>query len=90
MAWELAFLILLGLLAGTFLGALISEVFIPYLQVGADVHATTPPFEVQIAWPAIIRIYALFVGLFVVALAALAGLLLRMKIFQAIKLGETV
>lgn len=90
LAWELAFLIILGLLAGTFLGALISEVFIPYLQVGADVRATTPPFEVQIAWPAIMRIYALFVGLFVVALAALAGLLLRMKIFQAIKLGETV
>ena len=30
------------------------------------------------------------VGLFVVALATLAALLLRMKIFQAVKLGETV
>ena len=90
LAWELAFLILLGLLAGTALGALISYVFIPYLQVGADVTAKTPPFTVEIAWPAIFRIYALFVVLFLVALSALAGLLLRMKIFQAIKLGETV
>jgi putative ABC transport system permease protein len=90
LAWELAFLIILGLLAGTFLGALISEVFIPYLQVGADPEAVTPPFQVEIAWPAILRIYALFGALFVVALSALAGLLLRMRIFQAIKLGETV
>lgn len=90
LAWELAFLIFLGLVAGTFLGSLISEVFIPYLQVGADPRATTPPFQVQIAWEAIMRIYALFGLLFVVALSVLAGLLLRMKIFQAIKLGETV
>lgn len=90
LAWELAFLILLGLLAGTVLGSLISEIFIPYLQVGADVTAKTPPFTVEIAWPAIFRIYALFASLFLVALSALAGLLLRMKIFQAIKLGETV
>lgn len=90
LAWELAFLIVLGLVAGTILGALISQVFIPYLQVGADVTAKTPPFTVEIAWPAIFRIYALFGTLFVVALSALAGLLLRMKIFQAIKLGETV
>lgn len=90
LAWELAFLIVLGLLAGTVVGSLISQVFIPYLQVGADVTAKTPPFTVEIAWPAIIRIYALFGLLFLVALSALAGLLLRMKIFQAIKLGETV
>lgn len=90
LAWELAFLIILGLLAGTAVGSLISQVFIPYLQVGADVTAKTPPFTVEIAWPAIMRIYALFGLLFLVALSTLAGLLLRMKIFQAIKLGETV
>jgi putative ABC transport system permease protein len=90
LAWELAFLILLGLGAGTYLVALISQVFIPHLQVGTDIQSMTPPFQVEIAWPAIMRIYALFVLLFVVALSVLVGFLLRMKIFQAIKLGETV
>jgi putative ABC transport system permease protein len=90
LAWELIFLILLGLGAGTALGALMSEIYIPYLQVGTDAAALTPPFQVQIAWPAIMRIYALFGILFFVALTVLAVLLLRMKIFQAIKLGETV
>lgn len=90
LAWELAFLILIGLAAGTGLGVWISELFIPYLQVGTGPSAHIPPFIVQIAWPAVLRIYALFGLLFVAALGVLVALLLRMKIFQAVKLGETV
>jgi putative ABC transport system permease protein len=90
LAWELAFLILTGIVLGTFLGAWTSELFIPYLQVGADAVSRTPPYLVEMAWPAIIRIYALFGLLFLVALSILVVLLMRMKIFQAIKLGETV
>ena len=89
LAWELAFLILVGLAAGTGLGVWVSRLFIPYLQVGIGASASVPPFVVEIAWPAVFRIYALFGGLFVVALGVLAALLLRMKIFQAVKLGET-
>jgi putative ABC transport system permease protein len=89
LAWELAFLILVGIGAGTGLGAWISNMFIPYLQVGGGAVAQTPPFVVQIAWAEILQIYILFGGLFVVALAGLAVLLMRMKIFQAVKLGET-
>ena len=90
LAWELAFVVLLGLGAGTILGALVSNLYIPYLQVGNTPQSMTPHFLVEIAWPAVIRIYVLFGALFVVALSVLAALLLRMKIFQAIKLGETV
>ncbi len=89
LAWELAFLIIAGLGLGTLLGVWISQFFIPYLQVGSGPSVRTPPYEVQIAWPAIYRIWALFGGLFVIALAALAALLLRMRVFQAVKLGET-
>ena len=90
LAWELAFLILVGMGVGTLLGSWMSDLFIPHLQVGVRPEELTPPFLVNIAWPAIYRIYALFGALFVVALGALVTLLLRMKIFQAIKLGETV
>jgi len=45
---------------------------------------------VEIAWPAIFRIYALFGLLSVAALGLLTALLLRMKIFQSVKLGEPV
>jgi putative ABC transport system permease protein len=87
---ELAFLILLGLGAGTAIGVLISQVFIPYLQIGVGPAATTPPYTVELAWFAISRLYMLFGALFLVAFVILIVLLLRMKVFQAIKLGETV
>lgn len=88
--WELAFLILTGLILGTGLGVTVSHLFIPYLQIGNDVASLTPPYLVEIAWPAIMRIYALFGLLFALALAGLTALLVRMRIFEAVKLGETV
>lgn len=87
---ELAFLILLGLGAGTGIGALISDLFIPYFQIGSGPTANIPPFTVEIAWFAVTRLYMLFGVLFFVAFIILIVLLLRMKVFQAIKLGETV
>jgi putative ABC transport system permease protein len=90
LASELAFLFLTGLAAGTGLGAWISNLFIPYLQIGNDTTGRVPPFVVQINWLAVYQIYALFGILFVVALVILAVMLMRMKIFQAIKLGEVV
>lgn len=87
---ELAFLILLGLGWGTGIGVLISRVFIPYLQIGGGPTASVPPYTVEIAWFAISRLYLLFGALFLVAFVVLIILLLRMKVFQAIKLGETV
>jgi len=87
---ELAFLIVLGLGAGTGIGALISKLFIPYFQIGSGPTANIPPFTVEIAWFAVTRLYLLFGVLFFVAFIVLIVLLLRMKVFQAIKLGETV
>lgn len=91
LAAELAFLILTGGAIGTWLGVWISNLFIPYLQIGgSDASAKIPPYVVYVAWPAIIRVYLLFGVLFVVALVGLVILLRRMKIFQAIKMGENV
>lgn len=89
LAWELASLILVGMVAGTVLGVWVSAWFIPYLQVGIEASARIPPFVVAIAWNAIVRIYILFGILFMGALGGLTALLVRMKIFQAVKLGET-
>ncbi len=90
LASELAFLILMGGFIGTGLGVWISNNFIPYLQVGAEAEAQIPPYVVYVAWPAILRVYALFALLFVIALVTLVILLRRMKIFQAIKMGEAL
>jgi putative ABC transport system permease protein len=90
LAAELAFLILMGGLVGTGLGVWISNMFIPYLQVGSDAASQIPPYVVYVAWQEILRVYALFGLLFIVALVTLVVLLRRMKIFQAIKMGESL
>jgi putative ABC transport system permease protein len=89
LAAELAFLIGLGIGVGTLLGVFASKLFVPFLQIGASAQSRFPPFQIEIAWYSIVQIYILFLALFILALSALSALLMRMKIFQAIKLGET-
>jgi putative ABC transport system permease protein len=89
LAAELAFLVLLGIGVGTALGVFASRLFVPFLQIGASPQSQYPPFQIEIAWLSIAQIYMLFALLFIAALTVLSRLLVRMKIFQAIKLGET-
>jgi putative ABC transport system permease protein len=88
LASEQALLILTGGGLGTALGIGASILFIPYLQVGADKTAQVPPFVVQIAWEQLWTIYAVFGAMFVAAVVVLVVLLARMKVFEAVKLGE--
>jgi putative ABC transport system permease protein len=89
LAAELASLILLGIGAGTLVGVLASKLFVPFLQIGSVSQGNYPPFQIEIAWFSIFQIYGLFIILFVLALGVLVNVLRRMKIFQAIKLGES-
>jgi putative ABC transport system permease protein len=89
LAWELIFLIFTGITIGTSLGIAISNIFIPYLQIGESLIAQYPPFIVEISWEPMIPIYLLYGFLLLLALAVLVVLLMRMRIFEAVKLGET-
>ena len=89
LGWELALLIVMGGALGTLLGRWVSTFFIPFLQIGVDEMSRIPPYVVDIAWSQIFQIYALFGALFVVAFVALVVMLRRMRIFEAVKLGET-
>jgi putative ABC transport system permease protein len=90
LAGEQITLVLVGVGIGSGLGVAASNVFIPFLQVGANKAAQVPPFVVQIAWDRLWIIYAVFGAMFLVAVGVLSLLLVRMKLFEAIKLGETV
>ena len=90
LGWELVLLLGIGIGAGTGLGVLASQVYISYMQVGATVESSTVPYQIIIAWHNIRLVYALFGALFVVAFGALFVLLLRMKVFQAVKMGESL
>lgn len=85
LAGEQAVLIGAGMGSGTAVGVVAGRLFIPFLQVGDE---QVPPFLVQIAWDQIFTIYALFGIMFLAAVAMLTLLLGRMRVFEAIKLGE--
>jgi putative ABC transport system permease protein len=87
---EQALVIGMGAVIGTALGVLASELFVPFLQVRTGVFPDTPPFVVQIAWDQIRIVYAVAGGLLVGTVAAILLLLRRMRIFEAVKLGEAV
>ena len=88
-ALELALLLGVGTAAGTLLGVLCSRIYIPFFQISASDAGRVLPFAVVIAWPEMLRIYAIFILLFISALVALILLLRRMRVFEAVKLGET-
>lgn len=90
LAGEQLILIATGIGVGTGLGIGASLLFVPYLQVRSGPHPQTPPFVVQMAWDDMYKIYALFGVMLLLAIGATIGLLIRMKVFEAIKLGETV
>jgi putative ABC transport system permease protein len=90
LAGEQAALIVTGVGLGTALGLLTSRIFIPYFQVGGDKFSFVPPFVTQIAWVQLGTIYWIFALMYLCAVGVLLVLLARMKIFEAIKLGEAV
>lgn len=83
-------LILVGLAAGTGLAVLTSYLFIPHLPVAMGTHPGTPPYVVAIAWGDITRVYVIFGAMLLIGISLTLISLSRMKIFQAVKLGETI
>lgn len=90
LGWEQALIIGAGMLAGTAIGISASQLFIPFLQVRRGQNAQIPPFLVEIAWEQIGIIYATFGVMLVLAVVVMVFLLRRMKLFQAVKLGEAI
>ncbi|MGD2207191.1 MAG: ABC transporter permease, partial [Anaerolineae bacterium] len=87
---ELAVLIVTGVALGAGLGIWASRLFIPYFQMGSDKTDQVPPFIVQVAWEQLGITLVVFGVMFLLAMAVLAVLLTRMRIFEAVKLGETL
>lgn len=90
LAWEQALIIGCGMLGGTLIGVTASHLFIPFLQVRRGDNPLIPPFIVEIAWDQIWLIYAVFGIMLLIAVMLTMILLRRMKLFQAVKLGEAI
>ena len=85
---EQGLLLALGAAAGTLLGYLASVLFIPFLQIRMEQQSAVPPFVVLTSWGDIAKLYLVLVVFLAFALPFSLSLLKRIRIHDAIKLGE--
>lgn len=90
MGWELIVLLLFGLTVGTGIGIWTSSTFIPLLQSGIDPMPMLLPLAPQIAWPRVYQVYLILGILYICSTALLTVSLMRSRVTQAIKMGETI
>jgi putative ABC transport system permease protein len=90
LALEQLLLMGLAIIFGAVVGLGASYLYVPFLQLGAAPGAPVPPFWVEIGWTEAIGLSLAFgVVLFLTILGTIAYLV-RLKVFQAVKLGETL
>ncbi len=80
----------LAILTGAAVGLLSSYLFVPFLQVGASPGAPVPPFEVRIGWTESAWLSLAFGFVLFLTIVGTIIYLIRIKVFQAVKMGETV
>ena len=88
LVFEQVFLILVGALVGTAVGVTTGNLFIPYMQVAASAKEMIPRFQVMTAWGEMLRMYVVLGCMLAAALVGMTWLLARLRISQAVKLGE--
>lgn len=85
---EQVVLVAAGIAAGTGIGLLAATLVVPLLQVNVGPRPGTPSYPPQIAWDQVTIIYLVFAAALLLTLLALAWIMGRMRLFQAVKLGD--
>lgn len=87
---EQALLMGVALGAGAGIGLLTSRLFLPVLQISVTRGTPAPPFQVLVGWQESAWLGLVFGMVLLVTIAASIFYLARIKVFQAVKLGETL
>jgi putative ABC transport system permease protein len=80
----------LAIAVGAGIGLLTSILYVPFLQVGAAPGAPVPPFWVLIGWTEASWLSGAFGVILFLTMVGTIAYLVRLKVFQAVKLGETL
>ncbi|MGI5900609.1 MAG: ABC transporter permease [Christensenellales bacterium] len=77
-----------AILAGVFTGAKASELFVPLFQVVYKASELIPPFRIIMERADYLKVYMIIAAMLVIAFFVLGWLISRIKMAQALKLGE--
>ncbi|HZJ56860.1 MAG TPA: FtsX-like permease family protein [Clostridia bacterium] len=88
LAWEQLLISGTAILIGVVVGGLTSDLFVPLLQMVYSAADQVPPFKVAASGQDYIKIYTVVAVMLSAAIGFLGMLISKIKIHQAIKLGE--
>ncbi|WP_127580037.1 ABC transporter permease [Paenibacillus koleovorans] len=77
-----------AVLIGAVTGTLTSSLFVPFFQLTFDPSTQVPPFRVTFHWLDRVNLYSIVGVMIVIGLFIIGFMLSRIKIHQAVKLGE--
>lgn len=80
--------VLAGMIVGAGFGIWMSYLFLPFLQVSYATTLPLPPIIVLVAWEGIWRVYSIVGAALLIVVFGMIRPLSRIKMFEAIKLGE--
>ena len=86
---ERLFLMGIAMAGGTGIGFILCVLFIPLLQINTAGSSPVPPFEVLIGWTESTWLIVAFGVVLLIVVIGTIGYLVQIKIFQAVKLGES-
>lgn len=78
----------LALIAGVFIGGIVSDIFVPLLQIVFSTKEQVQPFLVIFNGDDYVKVYFIIAMMLIVGVSMLAKIISRLNIGQALKLGE--
>jgi len=87
-SFEQVFVIVAGVVVGTFLGFPLGRLMIGYLGVTESGADPVPPLVSQVSWSAVLTVYGLLAIVFVGTIASLAAVYSRLAVHRALRIGE--
>jgi putative ABC transport system permease protein len=90
LALEQFLLMGIAILSGAFAGLLTSVLYVPFLQTGAAPGSPIPPFQVHIGWVEAGWLSLAFSVVLILTMVGTIYYLVRLKVFQAVKMGEVL
>ena len=90
LALEQFLLMSIAIVCGAIIGLISSYMFVPFLQIGATQGQPVPPFEVLIGWAESAWLSLAFGLILFMTMLGTIYTLVRMKVFQAVKMGEAM
>ena len=87
-SFEQMFVIVAGVVVGTFLGFPLGRLMIGYLGVTESGADPVPPLVSQVSWSAVLTVYGLLAIVFVGTIGSLAAVYSRLAVHRALRIGE--